>query len=202
MTRAASQAQTREELLAAAERVFSRGGYERASIAEIAEKAGYSHGAVYSNFASKQDLFLALYEKWVADRIAEIGATSAPDLRERVRANVGRWIEQVGADPAPFLLRLEFTLRAVHDPGLRHELAARVGVVPLAIRHSLESAVGDHEGDLALPASELALVLQALSLGLALEALADPQALPPERAGELAAALVDALTPTSRSERA
>ena len=72
MTRAESQVRTRDELLAAAARVFKRRGYERASVAEIAEQAGYSHGAVYSNFEGKEDLFLALYERWVAERVADI----------------------------------------------------------------------------------------------------------------------------------
>lgn len=200
LTRAESQARTRAELLAAAERVFARRGYERASIVEIADEAGYSHGAVYSNFASKQDLFLALYERWVADRVAEIEVTSAPqqDLAEHVRANVERWIERVGSDPAPFLLRLEFTLRAAHDPSLRHELATRVGAVPLAISRSLEAAM--HELDVPLSADQLALVLQALSLGLALETLANPDAVQPRPTGDIAATLVQSLTRQNRSE--
>lgn len=204
LTRAESQARTRKELLAAAARVFSRRGYEGASIVEIADEAGYSHGAVYSNFESKQDLFLALYEQWVADRVAEIEVASAPeeDLAERVRANVERWIERVGSDPAPFLLRLEFTLRAAHDPSLQHELAARVGAVPLAISRSLETAIHDHQlDDLELTTDELALALQALSLGLGLEALANPEAVRPGLTGDIAARLVKLLTRQSTSER-
>ena len=203
LTRAESQARTRSELLAAAERVFTRRGYERASITEIAEEAGYSHGAVYSNFEGKQDLFLALYEHRVAGRVAEIDATSAStqDLPDRVRANVKRWIELIREDPAPFLLRLELTLRAAHDPDLLQQLATRVGAVPLAIQRSLEAWSLDRELDLPLPADQFALALQALSLGLGLEALADPEAVRPAVAGDIAAALVQALTHQNRSER-
>jgi AcrR family transcriptional regulator len=203
LTRAQTQARTRKELLAAAERVFARCGYERASIAEIAEDAGYSHGAVYSNFEGKQDLFLALYEQWVARRVAEIEATSASEqeLGERVRANVERWIEQLTTDPAPFLLRLELTLRAVHDPDLRRELATRVGAVPLAIRRSVEVEAGDQALELPLPPDRLAIALQAVSLGLGLEALADPGALRPELAAEIAAAVAQSLTRQPSEER-
>jgi len=55
-TRAERQARTRAELIATAATVFAQRGYEGASVEEIAEQAGYSHGAVYSNFAGKSDL--------------------------------------------------------------------------------------------------------------------------------------------------
>src|SRR5256714_2804026 len=136
MTRAESQAQTQADLIEAAARVFGRRGYERASIAEIANEAGYSHGAVYSNFEGKEDLFLALYEQWVAQRVAEIDATWSQQgtLAERARAAADEWMRRLASEPAPFLLRLELTVRAAHDPALRSELATRVGAVPLAIR--------------------------------------------------------------------
>src|SRR5947209_17223236 len=120
MTRAESQAQTRAELLAAAARVFERRGYERASIAQIAEEAGYSHGAVYSNFDGKEDLFLALYEQSVARRVAEIDATWSEQgtLAERARAAADEWMRRLVSEPFPFLLRLELTVRAAHDRAL------------------------------------------------------------------------------------
>ena len=172
LTRAERQARTREELLAAAARVVARRGYDAASVAEIADEAGYSHGAVYSNFADKEDLFLALYETWVAERVSEI------EESQDARAAADEWMQRVAKDPAAFLLRLEFTARAARDPKLRRKLGARVGAVPLAIGRSVEVA------------EELALGLQALSLGLALEALANPKAVRPGLAGELAMRLV------------
>ena len=71
---------------------FSTGN--RANLEEIAEEAGYSHGAVYSNFAGKEDLFLALYEHWVAQRVAEIDATWSEQgtLGAQARAGVGEWM--------------------------------------------------------------------------------------------------------------
>src|SRR5436309_12969692 len=158
LTRAESQANTRAELIAAAARVFRRCGYERASIAEIAEEAGYSHGAVYSNFEGKEDLFLALYEQWVAERVGEIEATWSEEgtLAERARAAADDWMRRVDRDPAPFLLRLESAVRAAHDPHLRQKLATRGGAVPLAIRRLIETA--SHDGlALSRSAAELAL---------------------------------------------
>src|SRR3712207_6642784 len=133
MTRAESQAQTQADLIEAAARVFERRGYERASIAEIADEAGYSHGAVYSNFDGKDDLFLGLYEHWVARQVAEIGAGRSEQgtLAERARAAADEWMRRLASDPGPFLLRLELTARAAHDRDLQQKLATRVGEVPL-----------------------------------------------------------------------
>ena len=204
MTRAESQAETRAELLKAAARVFKRRGYERASIAEIAEEAGYSHGAVYSNFEGKQDLFLALYEQWVAQRIAEIEATWSAQgtLAERARAVADEWMRRVASDPAPFLLRLEFAVRAAHDRDLQQKLATRVGAVPLAIGRLIESAAQEEALAPGLPPDEVALAFQALSLGLGLEGLTNPGSVRPELSGEFGALLVEALRARSGSQTA
>lgn len=163
-------------------------------MAEIAEAAGYSHGAVYSNFNGKEDLFLALYEHSVARRVAEIDATwsAAGTLEERAKVAADDWLERLVGDPMPFLLRLELTVRAAHDRRLRRKLATRVGAVPLAIRRLVETALEEEQGaggPHPIPAEEIALAFQALSLGLALETLANPKAVRPGLGGDLAALL-------------
>jgi AcrR family transcriptional regulator len=60
LTREESKARTRQELLRAASRLFLRNGFVATSLSDIAEEAGLTKGAVYSNFDSKEDLFLAL----------------------------------------------------------------------------------------------------------------------------------------------
>jgi AcrR family transcriptional regulator len=204
MTRAEAQAQTRADLIAAAARVFKRRGYERASIAEIADEAGYSHGAVYSNFEGKEDLFLALYEEWVAQRVAEIDSTWSEhgSLADRARAAADEWMVSLASEPWPFLLRLELAARAAHDRDLQQKLATRVGAVPLAIRRLIESTADREPHEPALAPAEIALAFQALSLGLALEALSNPAAVRPGLGGELAAFLVRALHARSGSETA
>ncbi|HSJ18649.1 MAG TPA: helix-turn-helix domain-containing protein [Solirubrobacterales bacterium] len=76
LTREQSQEKTREELVAAAARVFARRGYHRATVDEIASEAGYSTGAVYSNFDGKEALFLAIADRQVEARVAEIRAVA------------------------------------------------------------------------------------------------------------------------------
>ena len=75
LTRADRQAQTRDELVAAADRLFTRNGFHATSVDAVADAAGYTKGAVYSNFDSKEDLFFAVYERRVDRRVAEIEAT-------------------------------------------------------------------------------------------------------------------------------
>ena len=65
------------------------------------QEAGYSHGAVYSNFDGKEDLFLALYEEWVARRVAEIEAVWSHDgtLAERPRVAADDWMRSFARNP-------------------------------------------------------------------------------------------------------
>src|SRR3954454_12756787 len=112
-TRAEKQARTRGELLTTAAAVFAERGYDGASVEEIAEQAGYSHGAVYSNFAGKSDLFLAVFERYMADRAQELAATQAEiegdaPLEIRARALADQWMEHLASDRESFLLHIEF----------------------------------------------------------------------------------------------
>jgi AcrR family transcriptional regulator len=74
LTREQSRANTRERLLAAARGAFARSGFHGASVEEIASEAGFSTGALYSNFDGKEDLFLVLMEREIDEHAAEIAA--------------------------------------------------------------------------------------------------------------------------------
>src|ERR1700756_5756827 len=82
------RAMTRDHLLAAAAEVFGRRGYHAATLDEVAEAAGFSKGAVYSNFASKEDLFLALLRQRGAQLVSEFAfaAANAEDPSDSVAA--------------------------------------------------------------------------------------------------------------------
>src|ERR1700719_3692348 len=60
---------TRRKLLDAAKRIFAQNGFEAARLEDIAAGAGYTRGAFYANFKSKEDIFFALFEEWVRERI-------------------------------------------------------------------------------------------------------------------------------------
>jgi AcrR family transcriptional regulator len=197
-TRAEKQARTRAELIATAKSVFAQRGYEGASVEEIAERAGYSHGAVYSNFAGKSDLFLAVFEEYMANRARELAATQAEidddaPLQTRARALADQWMERFASDRESFLLHLEFLASSRREP----ELAERFGTRSAALREAIAAYIThyqEEEGVQApLPPADLALVLRALGIGLAIEALVSPDAVREDLYGDFVELLVTML---------
>ncbi|MGF6780147.1 TetR family transcriptional regulator [Paraburkholderia sp. GAS334] len=73
LTREESRALTRQKLFAAAAKVFARDGFGAASIDRIVDEAGFTKGAFYSNFASKEDIFLQLVETTAEDSAHDLG---------------------------------------------------------------------------------------------------------------------------------
>lgn len=192
------QARTRAELLATAAKVFARRGYNGASIEEIAEQAGYSHGAVYSNFDGKADLFLAVFEEYMAERARELAATQVDigeddPLELRARALADQWMERFAQDRESFVLHMEFIAHAGRDP----ELAVRFGSRSASLREAISRYISKYQaevgGELALPADDLALVLRALGIGLAVEALVSPDAVRQDLYGDFVELLVKML---------
>jgi AcrR family transcriptional regulator len=179
--RAQKQTRTRAELVSSAATVFARSGYQGASVEEIAEEAGYSHGAVYSNFQSKADLFLAVFEDYMAERVRELAETQAalPEdapLEVRARALADQWMDRLARDPESMILHLEFIAHSGRDP----ELAKRFGARSAAMREAVSRYISSYEEEagakLPLSADDLALVLRALGIGLAVESLVSPDA--------------------------
>ncbi|HRE62119.1 MAG TPA: TetR/AcrR family transcriptional regulator [Micropepsaceae bacterium] len=115
LTRAEQQAQTRERLLAAAERVFARHGYEGASIDLISAEAGYSKGAIYSNFESKEAIFLALTGLYMARSMADLekALDVAPD---QLADALNQWLTNFQTDNDCLLLVTELQLQARRNP--------------------------------------------------------------------------------------
>jgi AcrR family transcriptional regulator len=197
-TRAERQARTRTELLETAATVFAQRGYEGATVEEIAERAGYSHGAVYSNFAGKADLFLAVFEEYMAGRARElaetqIGLDDEAPLELRARALADQWMERFAADRESFLLHMEFIARAGREP----ELAERFGTRSAALREAIAAYIAQYqeqEGvEAPFPPADLALVLRALGIGLAVEALVSPAAVREDVYGDFVELLVTML---------
>lgn len=178
LPRAVLAGRNREEVLAAARRVFLERGYAGASLDAIAEAAGFSKGVVYSQFESKGDLFLTLLERRIAERAAENERASRRRRGlEVVRAMLRAGRRRSERDEPWALLLLEFRIHAARDPELNRryaELHRRTvdGVVAVLERAYAEAGTRP-------PASlrEIALLILALGPGLLLERVADPQAL-------------------------
>ena len=187
LTREENKALTRARLIEAAAKVFAVHGYHRASVEQIAQEAGFSTGAVYSNFAGKEDLFLALLDEHLAQSVRELteavqrGGTAA----ERARAGAAQWMGIFNRDRELFLLFIEFWSYAVRDPELRPRIAARYGAFRDATLRLIEEAGRELELDFLLAPPALATAVNALADGIALEKMADPDAIPDELFGEV-----------------
>ncbi|MFI7583480.1 TetR/AcrR family transcriptional regulator [Kocuria sp. M1N1S27] len=116
LTRGQSQAQTRERILAVASDVVAQYGYEGASVERIAESAGYSKGAFYSNFASKDELLRELlrdYAGGVVDDFARaLEGVEGPD---EVIDAVARWSDERAAERKWGIIAIDFLRRAQRD---------------------------------------------------------------------------------------
>jgi AcrR family transcriptional regulator len=121
LTRAESKARTRAELLSAAEDVFLRRGFHAPSLDEIAEEAGYTRGAVYSNFGGKDNLFLAVLADHYSVRVRQFEALVLDQAdAEGAHRAIGRFLaESYVREPRWPQLLVEFLTHAARDDVLR-----------------------------------------------------------------------------------
>jgi AcrR family transcriptional regulator len=169
----------REEVLAAARRVFLERGYAGASLDAIADEAGFSKGVVYSQFDSKGDLFMALLERRIADRAAQNEAIAKRSRGlEGMRALLRAARHDSEAEAGWALLLLEFRVHAARDPALNRRYAAAHrrtidGLAALSARRY--EAKGKTPP---MPVRQLALLALAFGPGVLLERAVDPRACP------------------------
>lgn len=117
--------ETRELLLQAAEKIFVRDGYEKADLAEIAELANRTKGAIYAQFRSKEDIFLALVEVHALKRRAAMQELLAESNSvEGNLAALRKFYLSLAGDDVFGLLLLEFRLYTIRHPDVRERLAA------------------------------------------------------------------------------
>jgi AcrR family transcriptional regulator len=174
LTRADRQARTREELLDAADRLFTGNGFHATSVDAVADAAGYTKGAVYSNFESKEDLFFAVYERRVARRVEEMEATLASE--ETAYAGMERLIAGLGRrrDDGWLAVFFEFWAHVLRHPELRERFAEqhRRGIAPVV--SALERDAAERGEPLPEDVAKLATARQAMLTGLQLERLTQP----------------------------
>src|SRR5207249_8454527 len=127
LTRKQKQAHTRECLMRSAAQVFARRGLQQASIDEVAEEAGFTKGAFYANFKSKEELFLAMLDERFAQRIEDIEAVIAGEgsTAEKARRAGDQFARNFRADPEWERLFFEFSAYAARDEEFREELVTR-----------------------------------------------------------------------------
>lgn len=175
-TRDEQRAQTRADLIGAAAEVFARHGYHGTSVDMIAEAAGYTKGAVYSNFQSKEELFLALLEARLEeslDSMQDVMDSAAPEDRPeafgRRRGEIAQW------EPQWFMLEVEFELYAARNPAVRDRVGDRQRATRAVITDALERHIDELGVRPAYPLEQLAKLIVAAGDGISLMALNNPE---------------------------
>lgn len=188
-TREESRARTRALLMKAAGLVFAERGYYGASVEEIAEQAGFSRGAFYSNFDSKEDLFLAILDAHIDSEIRSVSEALAKDSSPGALLDFLRFQAVRRSKEARqwTLLWAEFWLHVVRHPELAPKLAARQRAARAAIARVIETQCEQLGIALPAPPDELASVMLAVDDGLVLQEFLDPGAVPEDLRASAAA---------------
>jgi len=176
LTRAEAQAQTRQRVLAAAADVFGEKGFRAASLSDVADRAGHTIGAVYSNFASKDELFRALMVERL--RRFEAGLEAPAAYQPNIGADAGSReqrmesaLDQIAAseDAVPvrwWRLLYEYRIYAAADPAAGAELAALERRCRELIARQIENFAAAFGTALPRSPTELAELTVALTDGL------------------------------------
>src|SRR5215212_8665685 len=167
LSRAERREQTRQELLSAAEACFVSRGFHASSVDEVAERAGFTKGAVYSNFDSKEDLFFAVYERRVDRRVEEMEAAAreAPTAAEAFERMAPGSEGRRESGDGWLAVFFEFWAHVLRHPELKQRFAAQHRRVIETLAVAL-----DVPGD----SYKVATAHFAMQLGLQLERLTQP----------------------------
>ncbi|WP_009475102.1 TetR/AcrR family transcriptional regulator [Rhodococcus sp. JVH1] len=141
--------QTRRRLLDAAVEVFAENGFGRSTVEQICERGGYTRGAFYSNFASLDEMFFAMWEQRSSAMLAQIrlaADSSSIDLSgltpaEKLRAGTELVLGVVPVDDQWYRINAEFTAHALRNQALKKALAAREDTILATIVPILEKAL-------------------------------------------------------------
>jgi AcrR family transcriptional regulator len=158
-----------QRLLDAALDVFTARGFHGATLEQIAAAAGFTTGVVYSRFASKADLFLALLERTIEQRVADLQRLDRAQVGEVGTAVARAWWSQVRKRPEWMLVVIEFRVHAARDPGLNARYAALHARHVQALAEVMAHDLGRAGQSSVKPPVDDARIALALGSGLVLE---------------------------------
>jgi AcrR family transcriptional regulator len=187
LTREERRRRTRSELIDAAGRVFARRGLERASVDEVAADAGFTKGAVYANFASKEELFLEMLDARFARRMEELdrALSQHDDPDAQAHAASADFMAHLKSDPEWERLFFEAALHASRNPEFGRRLASRYAAVRARMAAIIERRLTALGIEPAVPVERIALMLFAMANGVAFERLVEPDAVPDDLLGSM-----------------
>ncbi|MGD1057317.1 MAG: TetR/AcrR family transcriptional regulator [Solirubrobacteraceae bacterium] len=193
--RSARKAQTRARLLEAAARVYARRGFGGATLDEVAAEAGFTKGAVYGHFGSKENLLVALMDEHLARQVAEQVALfdRGRITWERPLAGSASWMHGIEKDPDPLRLFVELWIYAQRDERLREHLQAGLEVSRATFARFAVASAADAGAELGQGAAEqFGNVVVGLGMGLAMLKLIDPEHVPGSLLGTVLSILIRA----------
>jgi AcrR family transcriptional regulator len=174
LTRVESQQRTRALIVDAATRLFLRDGFRVTSLERIAEEAGFTRGAAYSNFDGKTAMGIAVIDKLYAreeQRLTE-SLQGVPDGdRDALFETLSAWADSTIGDPDWTRLEIEIAGFSAHEDVHRAATAARYAQLR---DHCRELIVEHLDVDSALDPGMLATAIVGLALGVGAQRAADP----------------------------
>jgi AcrR family transcriptional regulator len=197
LTQSERREDTREQVLAAAARAFARNGFHATSLEAVADEAGFSRGAVYYNFADKEELFLELLDRRCAERAQDLrevfadadGDVAATSRQAQLAAQQA--LDAMTGDPEWRALYLEFLAHAARDPAFRRRFARRTDEMRGALEEIVVERSEPFADSLGMSPQQLAVVIDALGVGLwGHHMLHGPKSVPPELFSQAVALLV------------
>jgi AcrR family transcriptional regulator len=199
LTRKQRQEHTRHCLLEAAARVFARRGLVQATVDEVAADAGFTKGAVYANFGSKEELFLEMLDARFAQRLAEMDRALSTDEPPEAQARAaGRdFVDYLSGDPDWARLFLEAALHASRNEGFRVQLTSRYEAMRARMAELLRDRAQAGGFDPGVPFDQLATMIFAMANGVAFERFVEPDAVP----DDLFASMLELFTLGASSRR-
>ncbi|KAB7754816.1 MULTISPECIES: TetR/AcrR family transcriptional regulator [Mycobacteriaceae] len=188
VTRRTPRAEVRDRLLRAASTVFAERGFAGATMQQVAATAGFTTGALYSNFASKDDLFFELFDREVTGRIAAVrailGQANLTVVNEATAHAAGQQLTAAMQHNREWqLLFTEFWLRAIRDAQLRERWVEKRRDYHRQLTELADEALAGWGADAAISSRTLMFTMLALNNGLAIEELADPGSVPADTIG-------------------
>ena len=172
LSRAESQERTRARIVAAATRLFLRDGFGSTSLERIGEEAGYTRGAVYSNFESKTELGIAVIDELYASEQRRLAAALARAGEPQAKLDaLAAWADETIGDRAWTRLEIEVVAASRRDEQFR-AAAARYERLRASFADIVAEALGD---DLGIPTDIFATAIVGLSLGIGIQRAADPK---------------------------
>jgi AcrR family transcriptional regulator len=180
LTRKEMQAKTRRLLMEAAGKVCSKRGLQHASIDEVAETAGFTKGAFYANFKSKEELFLSMLDERFGERLQELDRLAQEPSEPVAQAREAglQFARFVGADPEWQRLFFEFSAYAARNEDFRQELVTRYRALRERIAAIYAARAEELGSELPVPVEQLALMTFAMANGVSLEKLLEPDTVP------------------------